>query len=204
MRAKLFAIGFAAALVAATSCSGKSSPISPGGYDPSKPVDQNNIPPGPGTSRLATTTFKVTEGNKEIQEIDDPQAKAEGINHVYVLQGYFPGETAMYGYYLDRALTVCVTHPKISGRKLLIRYEIRWATESLEIQEGQAESPVCGAINFNFRFRPGDERIVNQLDGSISVAEDGQDLALEPQTKEIKLRFKICRRTGADGKSFLC
>lgn len=185
------------ALIVLSACENLKNPNSPtSGFDPSKPVDTNNMPPGPGPGVRASVEnedWGIFLGNcpqnpgsceNQIRPTADPAFQLPPppwahIAHYTFLSG---------GYRRWYTMHLCVTHPKVLGRKLYVKVTGPSGeyTSSVFVDEGSIPSPYC--VGVPYQMSHGD-RLFGDATGGFEFSESNQDL-LVPTEWKLSVGFK--------------
>lgn len=172
------------------------SPTAPsGGFDPSKPVDENNRPPGPGEGvRASVQSWGVYEGDcpalavecgKELVPTSDPALQVPGVEKTYILVNHRQVYT----------LRMCVIHPGVPGRRVLMYLRAvmnNTSTQGLGMfdeADSSKTSPVCAGVSFNMVI-PGGGGVTNTATGEAKFEEGSQDLFTATEWK-VTLGFRV-------------
>lgn len=170
-------------VAALPSCGGKTkfNPTGPTDtYDPSKPIDDNNRPPGPGPTVKATVTYDVAG----LQPTGDTGFCGP---HLTRCETYVLKEWTVY------TLGLCVTHPGVPGRKIRMYLSALGhdgpRTSELEFDEGDPSRQGMACITTTFNSGSSDKS------GSIRFVETGQDLIDrdEEQVLWVSIRFRVLK-----------
>ena len=184
------------ALISMSACETSNiNPNSPtAGFDPSKPVDSSNMPPGPGSSvRASVQSWGIYLGDcpdnpascqRQIHPTDVPELQMSPPPwphdaHATFLSG---------GYVTRYTMHLCVNHPKVAGRRLSVKLvgpngEFSGAIVQVANDEGAIDSPFCVGVPYQMSYG---EVKIGQGNGGFEFREDNQDL-LTPTTWKVSI-----------------
>ena len=166
-------------MLPAVSLAGCNNPNGPG------KVDENNPPPGPGESVRATLhSWGVYEGECPndpsgcSRHLEETSESVNGSERTFLFRRYDRKHT----------LILCVNHPRVPGRSLILLAKAWRSINQVMLSEGNIESPACIATVFDFLLGNGS---TNTASGEIKFYESDQDL-FTPTDWKISLGFRVC------------
>ncbi len=185
--------------IVAGGCDILKSPTAPsgGGYDPGRPIDAGNRPPGPGPTVKATFHFGVFGGDcssspvscaGEIAPTEDPSlamfvGDGKGgqipVDKVYVVK-----KQTVY------TLALCTNHPGVPGRK--INMVVQVGRNSVPLLFNEDDPSKIGTVCIAANLVNGASSVGSSF-GEVIFSEGGQDLIDEAEEtiENILLGFRL-------------